>query len=218
MAAAIESPYVSFVGSHVVTESQIHPDSQNSVWIWLLVASYVAFFCVSSWAHQRERKGAQGADRDRGSKPLIYLLSFAGAGGAFAMPGLVPAARIALPSDAIFAAAIGLMWSGILLYAWAIQTLGAFFRTSVTLLDGQKLITRGPYRVVRHPAYTGGILLFAGIGLSSGNWAGLAVSTLAVSLAYAWRIHVEEKALLERFGAEFEARRRNVSAVIPFIW
>ena len=88
----------------------------------------------------------------------------------------------------------------------------------MTLLDGQKLVTRGPYRLLRHPAYTGGILVFAGVGLSTGNWISFAAALLAVGLAYAWRIHVEEIALRERFGAEFEAQRRRTWAVIPLLW
>jgi protein-S-isoprenylcysteine O-methyltransferase len=99
-----------------------------------------------------------------------------------------------------------------------VLTLGAFFRTSVQLLDGQRLVTRGPYRLLRHPAYTGGILVFAGVGLSTGNWISTAVAPLAVAIAYAWRIHVEERALRERFGAEFETHRRRTWAVLPPVW
>ena len=111
-----------------------------------------------------------------------------------------------------------MFWVGLLLYTWAVLTLGAFFRVSVQLLDGQRLVTSGPYRLLRHPAYTGGILIFTGIGLATGNWISVAAATLSVTIAYAWRIHVEEIALRERFGAEFEAQRRRTWAVIPLIW
>jgi len=114
--------------------------------------------------------------------------------------------------------AIALLWAGLLLYIWAVLTLGAFFRTSVQLLDGQQLVRRGPYRVLRHPAYTGGILLFAGIGLAAGNWISALVAPLAAVVAYAWRIHVEELALRERFGAAFESHRKRTWAVLPPVW
>ncbi|HEY4944303.1 MAG TPA: isoprenylcysteine carboxylmethyltransferase family protein [Rhizomicrobium sp.] len=192
--------------------------NQHPLWQLLYWATFAGFFLTSGWVQSRESRGAKGADRDRGSKATIYLGSFIGMIGAFWAPSLVPAARIALPPEAVFFTAMALLWIGLLLYNWAVLTLGAFFRTSVTLLDGQRLVTRGPYRLLRHPAYTGGILLFAGVGLSTGNWISAVFAPLAAALAYVWRIHVEEIALRERFGAEFEARRRRTWAVIPLVW
>ncbi len=188
------------------------------LWSVLYWVSFVAFFAITARIQSGERTAPRGDVRDRGSKPLIYAASFAGMALAFAAPAFVPSARIALPPEPVFITAMALFWAGVILYNWAVVTLGAFFRTSVQLLDGQRLVTRGPYRLLRHPAYTGGILLFAGIGLSTGNWISTAAAPLAVGLAYAWRIHVEEQALSERFGAEFEAQRRRTWAVFPLIW
>ena len=108
--------------------------------------------------------------------------------------------------------------AGILLYRWAALTLGAFFRTQVTLLDGQRLVMRGPYRLLRHPAYSGGILVYAGIGLAIGNWLSAIAMPLSLIVAYSRRIRVEEAALRERFGAEFEANHARTWAIIPFVW
>jgi len=192
--------------------------AEHASWATVFWGSYVAFFFITSWVHGRERGMARGDNRDHGSRPGIYLMSFVGVGLAFAGPFLMPQARIALPHAAVFAVAMILFWSGTLLYPWAAITLGAFFRTSVQLLDGQRLVTRGPYRLLRHPAYTAGILVFTGIGLAMGNWLSLAGATLSVALAYAWRIRVEEVALSERFGAEFDAHRARTWAVIPLVW
>jgi len=192
--------------------------AERQLWAILFWLSFAGLFLASSLANRRDRTGAKGENRDRGSKGTIYAFSFAAFGCAFWAPSVLPQARIALPMDLVFDAAMAAFWSGLLLYSWALQTLGAFFRTSVTLLDGQKLVTRGPYRLLRHPAYTGGILIFAGIGLAMGNWVSAIGSTLLMALGYAWRIHVEEHALSERFGAEFEAQRRRTWAVIPLVW
>ncbi len=190
----------------------------NALWTTIFWITFAMFFVVGMWAAQRERNMAKGENRDGGSKPVIYFFSFLGVGLAFVLPWYVPAARIALPPAAVFATGIALTWLGVLLYAWAVRTLGTSFRTSVTLLDGQRLITRGPYRVLRHPAYTGGILIYAGIGLAIGNWLSFAAMTLLVAIGYAVRILVEEKALRERFGAEFDANRKRTWAVIPLVW
>jgi protein-S-isoprenylcysteine O-methyltransferase len=191
---------------------------ERPLWTVVFVGSFLAFSFVTSWVHKRERGGDQGKDRDGGSRRTIYLLSFLGIGLAFGGPFLIPSARIALPHEAVFIVAMAFLWAGILLYRWSVLTLGAFFRTQVTLLDGQRLVTRGPYRLLRHPAYTGGILVYVGIGLAIGNWLSAIAMPLSLIVAYSRRIRVEEVALRERFGAEFEANRAQTWAIIPFIW
>ena len=188
------------------------------LWTVIFWGSFVAFFLVTTWVNRRERNAARGDLRHSGSKPLIYFASAVGALCAFFAPSLLPSARITFAPEPVFETAMALFWTGLLLYVWAVVTLGAYFRTSVQLLDGQRLVTRGPYRLLRHPAYTGGILLFAGIGLAMGNWISAIGTPLAVTLAYMWRIHIEEIALAERFGAEFEARKGRTWAVIPLLW
>jgi len=172
----------------------------------------------SSAGHSRDRSDAKGEIRDRGSKPFIYIMTFAACACALAAPKFYPQAHIDLPPAPVFYTAIAMLWGGDLLYVWSVATLGAFFRTSVTLIDGQRLVTKGPYRILRHPAYTGGVLIFTGFGLAMGNWLSVAGSALCMTLGYLWRIHVEEKALRERFGAEFEAHRKRTWMLIPFAW
>ncbi|MEI9991417.1 MAG: isoprenylcysteine carboxylmethyltransferase family protein [Rhizomicrobium sp.] len=192
--------------------------AERPLWSAIYWATFVAFFATTGWVQSRERNAPRGAMRDRGSKAVVYAVSLIGYSGIFAAPSLLPSARIDLPPEPVFATAIALIWIGLLLYIWAVLTLGAFFRTSVQLLDGQRLVRRGPYRLLRHPAYSGGILLFTGLGLATGNWVSTLIAPLSAVIAYAWRIHVEEAALRERFGAEFEAHRRRTWAVIPLIW
>jgi protein-S-isoprenylcysteine O-methyltransferase Ste14 len=187
-------------------------------WAVIFWASFFAFLVVGTWVQNRERGKTPGEMRDRGSKAIIYLASAIGTFLAFALPVWAPLARIALSPEPVFVAAMVLFWAGLLLYVWSVLTLGADFRTAVQLLKGQRLVTRGPYRLLRHPAYTGGILVFAGIGLAGGNWLAAVAAPLAVALGYAWRIHVEEIALREKFGAEFEAHKCRTWTVIPLIW
>ncbi len=201
---------------HYVVPSYLF--AERPLWEVIFWATFAAYFAASGWVQSRERAAARGDMRDRGSKAVIYLGSLVGMAGAFLAPAYWPSAKIDLPPEPVFVTAIALLWAGLLLYIWAVLTLGAFFRTSVQLLDGQQLVRRGPYRVLRHPAYTGGILLFAGIGLAAGNWISALVAPLAAVVAYAWRIHVEELALRERFGAAFESHRKRTWAVLPPVW
>lgn len=192
--------------------------AERPEWVLLAGASFLAFFFVTGWLARREGRGAKGDIRDRGSKAVIYIFTIIAYAGCFWAPALFPEARIDLPPAPVFYTGLALLWAGLLLYVWAVATLGAFFRTTVQLLDGQKLVRRGPYRVLRHPAYTGGIILFAGVGILFGNWISVAAAVLSKIIAYSWRIHVEEAALAERFGAEFADHKRRTWAVIPFVW
>jgi protein-S-isoprenylcysteine O-methyltransferase len=191
---------------------------ERQSWTYLFWGSMVFMFLFSGWTNSRERNKASGDMRDRGSRVLIFILSPLGAIAAFVAPYWLPQARISLPPEPVFYTGMGLFWLGLVFYVWAVVTLGAYFRTTVQLLDGHRLITSGPYRFLRHPVYTGGTLVFAGMGLAIGNWVSFAASGLSTLLAYVWRIHVEEMALGERFGAEFEAHRKRTWAVIPFLW
>ncbi len=191
---------------------------ERESWTILFWVSMLFMFFFSGWVNSRERNMASGDMHDRGSRVLIYILSPLGAVLAFSAPYMFPAARIDLPPEPVFYTAMGLLWLGLFFYVWAVATLGAYFRTTVQILDGHRLITTGPYRFLRHPVYTGGTLVFAGMGLAIGNWLSFAVAALTTLLAYVWRIHVEEIALRERFGAEFEAHRKRTWAVIPLLW
>ncbi len=92
----------------------------------------------------------------------------------FAAPHLVPAAAVG--HDALaFGAGIGLLIVGAALRIWSQRTLGRYFSPNVQVSADQPVIARGPYRVLRHPGYAGGLLAIIGISLLCGNW--IAVAT-----------------------------------------
>jgi protein-S-isoprenylcysteine O-methyltransferase Ste14 len=59
------------------------------------------------------------------------------------------------------------MLAGIALRQWSIRVLGRFFSTTVQVTSDQRIVTNGPYSVVRHPAYSGALLTLLGLGLSA---------------------------------------------------
>ena len=85
----------------------------------------------------------------------------------------------------------------------AILTLGTTFSTNVAIHAAQTLRTTGPYRWIRHPSYTGMLIIFAAIGLYERNWISLAVVLILPTAALLYRIHVEEMALTEAFGQQY---------------
>src|ERR1700736_5054708 len=73
----------------------------------------------------------------------------------------------------IFFIGIAFMWTGIAFRYYAMRVLGRYFTFDVATVAGQNVIEAGPYRYIRHPSYTGGIVTILGLGIALGNWAGL---------------------------------------------
>ena len=102
---------------------------------------------------------------------------------------------------------------------YSIRTLDQYFTTRVMVHSEQSVIETGPYRWVRHPAYTGGFLLHLGIGVVLANWASIGVVILGIGIAYGYRIHVEEQTLREEVGAEYiQYTNRTPYRLVPLLW
>jgi protein-S-isoprenylcysteine O-methyltransferase Ste14 len=104
------------------------------------------------------------------------------------------------------------------LRGWSIKTLGAYFTASVKVSTDQPVITAGPYRMLRHPSYTGLLLIVTGIGLASANWVGLAGMALLTLAGLLWRIHAEERALLTTLGDPYRAYAARHKRLVPLVW
>lgn len=184
----------------------------------LAAVALVCSFAARLFVVWKERDLTRGELHDKGSKSWVQILSGAGIIGAFLSPLIAPG--LAMPGRPLTLVASGstAILAGAALYVWAARTLGAFFRIEVQLLDDQRLITQGPYQILRHPAYLAGVLTFVGYGLLIGNWLSLVILTGATLAAYARRISVEELALAERFGDAWLTHKKRTYAIIPLVW
>ena len=190
-----------------------HADWRSVFW-----TSYGCWSLMELWIWSRDRRAARGERKDRGSVGVLMFLIPAGLVAAFFAAYGSPATRIAVWPDVVFWTAIAMMWLGMILRIWAVHTLGRFFRVTVFVHEDHHLITRGPYRWLRNPAYTGGLVTVVGIGLALGNWLSLALAPGAILIAFVWRITVEDKALRARFGQEYADYAKRSWALIPLIW
>ncbi len=188
------------------------------LWREVFWASYVSWGLMEFWIFSRDLRVASGKKQDRGSVYFVVAMVWIAITIAFVAPYMLRWAAIVLPAAPVFWMAIALIWGGMAIRLWAVLTLGKFFRTSVRILDEHRLVTAGPYRFLRHPAYTGTLITGLGIGLAMGNWVSVAGAMLCLFAGYGTRILVEEKALRTRFGAEFEAHKQRTWAVIPLLW
>ena len=110
---------------------------------------------------------------DQGSRTVIGISLWSGVLLAFLTAWAVPAAHIPGSGWPLLLGGLVLMWGGIALRVWAVRTLGPLFCTVVVIQDDHRLITTGPYRLLRHPSYAGSLLTLAGLGLALGSWLSL---------------------------------------------
>jgi protein-S-isoprenylcysteine O-methyltransferase Ste14 len=103
---------------------------------------------------------------------------------------------------------------GILLAIWARYSLGPYWSARVTLKEEHRLIRSGPYRLVRHPIYTGMFLGALGRALTLGEWRGV-VAVVLVLAAHTRKAMREESLLTREFGDEYASYRRNTGFLFP---
>jgi protein-S-isoprenylcysteine O-methyltransferase Ste14 len=108
--------------------------------------------------------------------------------------------------------------SGLILRVAAFITLGLGFRPVVSSARNEAVVQRGVYRIIRHPSYTGMILIYAGISLCLLNWVLLLISAAGFSALYIWRVHLEEKVLVSRFGKEYSDYQKKTRKFIPYVY
>lgn len=125
-----------------------------------------------------------------------------------------PVFRVTVP---IALAGLGITVCGVALSIWARLTLGENWSVYATVKRDHTLILRGPYQAVRHPIYTGFLVALLGSALQRGLLRSfLAVIICAVAL---WiKVAVEEDFMVQRFGQEYLRYRREVSALVPFLF
>jgi protein-S-isoprenylcysteine O-methyltransferase Ste14 len=166
----------------------------------------------------RSRRNRQGARLDRGSLAAVVVSVYAGVAGGFLLAGRLHSAAIEDARWPLFVAGIVLMCAGIGIRQWAVVVLGRFFTVDVRVQPGQTVVDRGPYRWVCHPAYTGLILTFVGIGLALGNWAALAVLAVVPTVGLVVRIRFEERALLAGLGEPYRRFAASRPHLFPGVW
>ena len=99
----------------------------------------------------------------------------------------------------------------------AIRTLGKQWSLAARVVEGHKLVTEGPYNIVRNPIYTGMFGMLLATGLAVSHWVGLVIALVVFAIGTFIRVRSEERLLREMFGHEFDAYAHEVPAVIPFL-
>ncbi|HEV8535078.1 MAG TPA: isoprenylcysteine carboxylmethyltransferase family protein [Candidatus Limnocylindria bacterium] len=119
-------------------------------------------------------------------------------------------------ADGLQLAGVAIAVGSALFAAWAMWSLGRSYGIRMDLFEGHRLVTEGPYRVVRHPMYLGIVFFHIGAIFAMESLLLLAATALVVVPFTAARIVAEEGVLREGFGAKYAAFIERVPALVPF--
>lgn len=163
------------------------------------------------------RARGDAARKDRGSLALIWVVVMLSIALGIWLSRAMPNARLPGPHE-MYLGGLAIFVIGLLLRWWSIITLGRFFTVQVAIASDHRLIESGPYRILRHPSYTGALLELLGFALCIGNWLTLVVMLVPVLAAFGWRIHVEEIALRDAFGDAWRDYVRRTWRLLPLVY
>lgn len=188
--------------------------ASHGTYALLLSVTIVVWVVLEIRQSLNRRTDAQS--QDQGSLMVVRLISVAGAVLAALAQRVSGAAYPVTP--AVFAVALGVIWAGIVLRQWCFSTLGHYFTFSVMTSSDQRVVTGGPYHVLRHPSYAAILLILAGIGLTYGNWLSAGCLVVLPAAGFRYRIRIEEAALSRALGPAYVDFARGRKRIIPYVW
>jgi protein-S-isoprenylcysteine O-methyltransferase Ste14 len=83
--------------------------------------------------------------------------------------------------------------------------------------SGQKVVTTGPYAIVRHPMYSGSLIMLLGVPPALGSWWGL-LAVAGIALVIIWRLLDEERFLVKNLAGYSDYRAKVRNRIVPFVW
>ena len=186
----------------------------------VLVASALIWIAVEasmqSGQRKRLRPGTEVQPHDKGSRVVLEILVRLGMVLCFLLAFTVPASAIMSARDFLCWLGVLLVCAGLTLRFYSIHVLGAYFTATLAIAPGQPVIESGPYRLIRHPSYTGLLTVLLGFGLSCTNWLSLLVLMGCALIGFSYRIHVEEQVLQKHLGRRYQEYMRRTKRLIPF--
>jgi protein-S-isoprenylcysteine O-methyltransferase Ste14 len=183
------------------------------MWRWLFDIPWAVF---AVWWIVRAFSAARTAQVENPRQRVAVLLLVAAGVLFFVAPPEPLRQRLWSTPTALLVAALALETVGIAFAIVAREYLGTMWSGRVTLKEDHRIVQTGPYRLVRHPIYTGVLTATLGGVLARGNLGGLAGFVL-IAAGLARKMAAEEELLRSHFGAAYDDYRKKVAAIIPFI-
>ncbi|MGX8710894.1 MAG: methyltransferase family protein [bacterium] len=180
----------------------------------LLIAVLLMETTILLLTARNNQKGEKKSGEDRGSMLLIIVGFWL---SVLLNPLYIRLFPVVLPVP-VFWLGLAAAVSGMILRLYSVWTLRKFFSMAVRVGSKQKIVQDGPYRLIRHPAYTGSILTLLGISLAFRSVLGVPATLLIAAAVYGYRIRTEEKALEKSFGAVYRDYEQHTWRLVPHVW
>jgi protein-S-isoprenylcysteine O-methyltransferase Ste14 len=181
------------------------------LFVWLIYALWgilVVYLTVSAIGVKRETQGHLLQ-----SFGLLFAII-----AAFVLPRLPIFSFVNFAPVSPVLSTIGVILTvvGMAFLVWGRQSLGRNWSQTVAAKQDPELVTTGPYRLVRHPMYAGGLLACIGSAIVAGGpWVFL---LLLLGSLFLWRVRAEDRLMEQQFPNEYPAYERRTKALIPFVW
>jgi len=181
--------------------------------LWLSAVLWILFICY--WSAVAGQAGVTRTSESPRSRQIHQLLMYGALVLAFVrLPGLT--LRWLPKNWWIIAAGFFIQLSSAVLSIVARRHLGRNWSAEIASKVDHQLIKSGPYRLIRHPIYTGMLGMFVRTAFVSGELHGL-VAVAMISFAYLRKIRLEEQNLRSVFGTQYDEYRKKSWAIIPFL-
>lgn len=182
---------------------------------WLVISIWVvwfAFWRVASSGSTASDERESAWSRASYLVPMVLVIVL------MISPGWPPwLARQLMPGGWVrYWVGVVVLLSALGFTVWARRTLGRNWSGRIAIKDGQQLVRAGPYRRIRHPIYSGGLVAILGSAVASGRVSGFLALVLACA-ALGHKIRIEERWLMREFGDRYAEYRRSSWLLLPYL-
>jgi protein-S-isoprenylcysteine O-methyltransferase Ste14 len=184
----------------------------------LVMCSWFAFVAVFLFRKKPEKAPERKRDRDS-------IIGVAIQGVAYALVWSIhraffsPIVAVGGTGEFVLAViTVGIAFLSVWIIMSAVRALGKEWSVTARLVEGHELATRGPYRFVRHPIYSGMLGMLLATGLAISHWFSLLAAVVIFFIGTIIRVRSEERLLREQFGAQFDDYARRVAAMLPGVY
>lgn len=183
--------------------------------IYSLAVLHIGIYLLLNDTKLLERRMQVGAEKDKSQRMIqpFMLIAF---GAALVIPAIDH--RLAWSIVPAYVVAMGDVLVGLgLLAIFFVFKENTYASAIIEIAAEQKIIDTGLYGIVRHPMYTGGVIMLIGVPLALGSWWGL-LAFIPSTLVLIWRIVEEEKVLIKSLAGYTDYQKRVKYRLVPFIW
>lgn len=185
----------------------------SNFYYYCFIIAFSIFVILEIFIYWKSRKNSIG--KYKGDKGSFYLIVF-GIWFIMSMNFYWVIINKLLPGY-VEVVGIFMILIGVCIRVYSVLLLSKEFTLSVCVGSNQKIMKKGFYKYIRHPAYLGSIISIIGITISFRNIFNIFFSIVVLTIIYGYRIKVEEEALIKNLGEEYIKYKYETKTIIPKI-